>query len=211
MSIEVAVSTAAPVRNTQSRTEQILSEASFLFSQNGYAGTRMSDIAAAIGVTKPIVYRHFESKQVLFEALVRRILSAQIKEVCALIDQYKGPTSDLLNQLSRDAYMGLKQPGALAPWRIAVGEADRFPDLAAFLREDFMDPILVSITGLFERAIAAGEMKPAHPATLARLFASPIASVAMMLATFGEQDPDIEDIDAFLAAHVDGFWRGWAA
>jgi AcrR family transcriptional regulator len=210
MTLEVAMLGDRAVTPANERSERILVEATRLFSMNGYAGTRMSDIAAAIGVTKPIVYRHFDSKQTLFEALVRRVLSAQIEGACALIDNHKGSARTLLDQLVRDARGALALPGALAPWRIAVGEADRFPDLAAFLREDFLEPILQSITGLFERALAAKELGRADASTLARLFCSPIASVAMLLATFGEEDEQLVDIDSFLTAHVDGFWRGWA-
>jgi AcrR family transcriptional regulator len=211
MSLEAQLTSIRISVPANERSERILVEAARLFSENGYAGTRMSDIASAIGVTKPIVYRHFDSKQTLFEALVRRVLSAQIEGACALIDSHKGSARPLLGQLVRDARVSLETPGALAPWRIAVGEADRFPDLAAFLRGDFMDPILQSITRLFERAIAAKELARADASTLARLFCSPVATVAMLLATFGEEDEALFDIDAFLTAHVDGFWRGWSA
>jgi AcrR family transcriptional regulator len=211
MSLEADVASIRVSIPANERSERILTEATRLFSENGYAGTRMSDIAAAIGVTKPIVYRHFDSKQTLFEALVRRVLLAQIEGACAAIDGHKGATRPLLDQLVRDARTSLQLPGALAPWRIAVGEADRFPDLAGFLRNDFLEPIVQSITHLFERAIGAKELVQGDAATLARLFCSPIATVAMVLATFGEQDEDMFDTDAFLAAHVDGFWRGWSA
>jgi AcrR family transcriptional regulator len=210
MSIDAQVVSARVSVPANDRAERILVEATRLFSENGYAGTRMSDIASAIGVTKPIVYRHFDSKQTLFEALVRRVLSVQIEGACALIDGHKESARPLLAQLVRDARAALELPGALAPWRIAVGEADRFPDLAAFLRKDFMDPILQSITQLFERALASKELGHADAATLARLFCSPIATVAMLMATFGEQDDQMLDVDAFLTAHVDGFWRGWS-
>jgi AcrR family transcriptional regulator len=209
MSIEIIASRQQTSGGAQERLERILVEATRLFSEYGYAGTRMSDIAAAIGVTKPIVYRYFESKQSLFEALVQRVLSEQIKGACLTIDEHTGKTRPLLDQLVRDARKALSQPGALAPWRIAVGEADRFPDLAAFLRDGFMDPILTSITGLFQRAIDGEELAGTDAATLARLFCSPIATVAMLLATFGETDDQLFDVDAFLTAHVDGFWRGW--
>jgi AcrR family transcriptional regulator len=199
------------VNSGQERFEKILVEATRLFSENGYAGTRMSDIAAAIGVTKPIVYRHFDSKQSLFEALVQRVLSEQIQGACHQIDNHKGSARPLLDTLARDARAALLMPGALAPWRIAVGEADRFPDLAMFLRTGFLDPILQSITGLFEKSLKTKELSGADAATLARLFCSPIATVAMMLATFGEADDQLFDIDANLTAHVDGFWRGWSA
>jgi AcrR family transcriptional regulator len=192
------------------RTERILQEATKLFSEFGYAGTRMTDVAAAIGVTKPIVYRYFDSKQALFEALVRRVLEAQTQNARRRIDSHVGPTRPMLEALIKDARDALSAPGALAPWRIAVGEADRFPDLAVFLRHEFMDPILESLAGLFERAIKSGELKGATGATLARLFCSPIATVAMLLATFGEAEEKLQDIDGLLDAHVDGFWRGWS-
>lgn len=208
--IEQGVGAKVPTA-VQERFEKILVEATRLFSENGYAGTRMSDIAAAIGVTKPIVYRHFDSKQSLFEALVQRVLSEQIKGACEQIDTHAGSARTLLDKLARDARTSLLMPGALAPWRIAVGEADRFPDLAEFLRTGFLDPILASITGLFEKSLKNGELSGADAATLARLFCSPIATVAMLLATFGEDNDQLFDIDAYLTAHVDGFWRGWAA
>jgi AcrR family transcriptional regulator len=182
---EERVASSRQLVSAPERFERILVEATRLFSENGYAGTRMSDIAAAIGVTKPIVYRHFDSKQALFEALVRRVLSDQIRIACEMIDGHTGPIKPLLAQLVRDARAGLATPGALAPWRIAVGEADRFPDLALFLRTDFLEPVL-------------------------QLFCSPLATVAMLLATFGDGDNQLIDVDAFLTAHVDGFWRGWA-
>jgi AcrR family transcriptional regulator len=196
--------------SAQDRAERILVEATRLFTENGYAGTRMSDVAAAIGVTKPIVYRYFDSKQVLFEALVRRVLADQVDGACRIIDEYRGPTKPLLNQLVSDARTALSVPGALAPWRIAVGEADRFPDLAAFLRHGFINPVEASIKNLFERSLAANETHGASAATLTRLFCAPVAAVAMIMATFGEAEEAQFDIDAFLAAHVEGFWRGWA-
>jgi AcrR family transcriptional regulator len=213
MSLVASEERVAPSRQLVSapeRFERILVEATRLFSENGYAGTRMSDIAAAIGVTKPIVYRHFDSKQALFEALVRRVLSDQIRMACEMIDSHTGPIKPLLAQLVRDARAGLATPGALAPWRIAVGEADRFPDLALFLRTDFLEPVLQSITSLFQRALDAKELGHTNAASLAQLFCSPLATVAMLLATFGDGDNQLIDVDAFLTAHVDGFWRGWA-
>jgi AcrR family transcriptional regulator len=41
-----------------------------LFGERGYAGTRLADVASAAGVTKPMLYRHFESKKALYLALL---------------------------------------------------------------------------------------------------------------------------------------------
>jgi AcrR family transcriptional regulator len=54
------------------RRALILREAGRLFARHGYAGTRLDDIAAAAHVTKPVVYRHFDSKKALYVALLAR-------------------------------------------------------------------------------------------------------------------------------------------
>src|ERR1041384_795151 len=49
------------------------------FARNGYHGASMNDVADAAGVTKPVLYQHFESKQGLYLALLdevgRRLLN----------------------------------------------------------------------------------------------------------------------------------------
>jgi AcrR family transcriptional regulator len=41
-----------------------------LFGERGYAGIRLDEIAAAANVTKPVLYRHFDSKKALYLALL---------------------------------------------------------------------------------------------------------------------------------------------
>jgi AcrR family transcriptional regulator len=54
------------------RRALLMREAGRLFAQHGYAGTRLEDVAAAANVTKPIVYRHFDSKKALYMALLEK-------------------------------------------------------------------------------------------------------------------------------------------
>jgi AcrR family transcriptional regulator len=54
------------------RRALLMREAGRLFAQHGYAGTRLDDIAAAANVTKPMIYRHFDSKQALYMALLTK-------------------------------------------------------------------------------------------------------------------------------------------
>lgn len=54
------------------RRAAIARAAGGLFARHGYAATRLEDIAAAAEVTKPIVYRHFDSKKALYLALLEK-------------------------------------------------------------------------------------------------------------------------------------------
>jgi len=55
------------------RREQILSTALPCFARQGYVGTGTRDLAAAAGVSEPILYRHFDGKAGLFRAVLERI------------------------------------------------------------------------------------------------------------------------------------------
>ena len=54
------------------RRALIVEAAGRLFGERGYDDTRIDDIAAAAGVTKPIVYRHFDDKRALYLSLLER-------------------------------------------------------------------------------------------------------------------------------------------
>ena len=53
-----------------STKELILEEALKQFSEKGFAGTSMRDIARPLGITKAALYKHFESKQQIFDRIV---------------------------------------------------------------------------------------------------------------------------------------------
>lgn len=54
--------------------ERILRVAARLYAVRGYEGTSMRQIAEAAGVTKPLVYYHFGSKEQLFSSLMREAI-----------------------------------------------------------------------------------------------------------------------------------------
>ncbi len=63
----------APRLPAAERRFQLLSAAITVFSRDGYHGTSMNHIAVAAGVTKPVLYQHFPSKQALYLELLGTI------------------------------------------------------------------------------------------------------------------------------------------
>ena len=55
------------------RREQLLDVALEVFARAGYHDTSMNDVAEAAGVTKPVLYQHFESKRELYQALLDEV------------------------------------------------------------------------------------------------------------------------------------------
>jgi AcrR family transcriptional regulator len=65
------------------RREQILAAATRAFARSGFAATSLDDIAAEAGITRVILYRHFESKTDLYQAVLDRfcgVLSSHVEE-----------------------------------------------------------------------------------------------------------------------------------
>ena len=56
------------------RREAILVAAAAAFARTGFAATSIADISAAAGVSHLIVYRHFDSKEALYKAVLRRAI-----------------------------------------------------------------------------------------------------------------------------------------
>jgi AcrR family transcriptional regulator len=56
----------------EQRRRLIVEAAGRLFGERGYDRTRLDDVAAAAGVTKPVLYRHFADKTALYLALLER-------------------------------------------------------------------------------------------------------------------------------------------
>lgn len=67
-----AVTTTRRRVSSDERRQLILQAAAGQFGRLGFAAARLEDIAADAGVTKPIVYRHFDSKEALYLALLER-------------------------------------------------------------------------------------------------------------------------------------------
>jgi AcrR family transcriptional regulator len=65
---------AGPVRRLRraERREQILDAATRAFARSGFAATSLDDVAAEAGITRVILYRHFESKAGMYRAVLDR-------------------------------------------------------------------------------------------------------------------------------------------
>jgi AcrR family transcriptional regulator len=65
-----------PPKSSSNRTrrDEILDEATRLFAERGYEGASMADLAEAVGMRKASLFYHFASKEVLYAAVIERLL-----------------------------------------------------------------------------------------------------------------------------------------
>ncbi|MEW5726608.1 MAG: TetR/AcrR family transcriptional regulator [Pseudomonadota bacterium] len=119
--------TCRPSRGSAKR-EAVLDAAQACFLEMGYAGTSMDAVAARAGVSKATIYAHFQGKDELFGAIMRRRCEQSIPDMPP-----PGPGEDartVLTDVARRMLALFLLPEAMAVYRIVVAESPRHPDLA---------------------------------------------------------------------------------
>ena len=139
-------------------SDRILDVATALFLGDGFGATSIEAVAKRAGVSKRTFYHRFSGKEMLFEAVVRRM----IERWTPPFDEALLNAPDLASALRRAAEHMLRvalTPEALALHRMVIAEARRFPGLARILHELGAAAAIERIAGEFDRRIAAGEMR----------------------------------------------------
>lgn len=77
------------------REQQILAAARTLFAQRGYAQVTMDDVAAAVGVTKPLLYTYFGNKERLYLECMRPAAEALLGTVLEAVAAADDPADAL--------------------------------------------------------------------------------------------------------------------
>ncbi len=110
------------------RQAQILAAAAAAFARTGFAGTSMDDVAAEAGITRLIVYRHFDSKEDLYRAVLTKVTDRLSEEWARGIERTdrRGFVFDTLLTVARE------QPDG---FQLLYQHAAREPKFAAFADE----------------------------------------------------------------------------
>lgn len=192
------------------RRADILGAARDAFNARGFAGARLEDIAAAVGVSKAALYLQFASKQAIFEAVVRDLIERTLPEAFpANITAYSA--QDLLRRFTGFAFARLASPEMAFVPRVIVGEGANFPELAKFYHDEVVSRILGVIETIIRHGIARGEFACERPDLARRTVAGGIVFGALWKVVFEPIGGEALDIPAMAQAHADTVLNGLIA
>jgi AcrR family transcriptional regulator len=119
-------SVTTPRMSAEARREQLLDVAKGLVADHGFHGVSIEAVARGAGITRPIVYRHFDDLAALLDALVER---ETLRALLQLRDVLPGDVSDLLAAF--EGYLGAVRSDPVT-WQLVLVPPEGAP---ALLRE----------------------------------------------------------------------------
>jgi len=187
------------------RPAQILAAAFEEFVSNGYAAARVEDIADRVGVTKGTVYVYFETKELLFEEMIRDS-SRSFRDIALKARELEGSPLDRLVALIQVVYQQLfddRQSREIM--RLVISEGPKFPEIVKRHERDFIDPVIAEVDALLSEGVKAGLFHPQR-AGFAELILAPVLTATVIRLILGDRfDLQRED---YIRAHIDLLLNG---
>lgn len=188
-------------RRKEERPGEILKAAMEEFSINGFAATRLDDVARRAGICKGTIYLYFKSKEELFEAVVRDRIIPYFEKMEAIELQSSGTASDILREQLQIIHRELVSTDTRYIPKLMIGEGNRFPKLAEFYFREIITRIHRLLRTVIKRGVDAGEFRPEALDWNPQALLSPVLSAAMWRVVFDQFDP--LDTQAMMDTHID--------
>ena len=187
-------------RRKEDRPQEITEAAFAAFADKGFAATKVEDVARRAGVSKGLLYLYFKTKEELFKAVIRSVVTPRVDELTRTLDS---------SELSAEAFIRgpllafmKRLPGSPASVviRLMISEAPKHPDLVNYYWDNVASRGLGALRQLLERGVASGEFRDSAVNELPQLFVAPVMMSIVWGTVFADRSLDT---DKLIETHVD--------
>ena len=180
--------------------ERILDAALEMFSQNGYAGTNIRELSASLGLVKSGIYKHFESKEEIWNALLDKMIAYYGERFGSA--EHLPPVPDSLEELvdmtMRMAGLTIRDEKIIMTRKLLSIEQFRDERARALATKHFLTGLTVMFTHVFTGMMDKGLLRKDDPAMLAFAYTAPISALIHLCDREPEKtDEAIARIEAF--------------
>lgn len=187
-------------RMTMATRKKIMEAGLVLFAQKGFALTNIKDIAEAAGISTGLIYRHFSSKEDLFNSLIANTIE-ELNKFVQILDSYDSPKQAIV-EMTASLIGDIHFSNELSRYFLIV--------IRSMLEEEVLsqiDEFRKSILSLYDKTKdlikegqKRGEFKQGNPYKYTLLFFSIIQGMANMKLFMGDKyvAPELDDVLGFL-------------
>ena len=180
--------------------ERILAAALEMFSKNGYAGTNIRELSASLGLVKSGVYKHYESKEAIWNALLDEMIAyyadhfgsaEHLPPVPDSLEEFVQITMHMVNITVHDEKIVMTRKMLT----IEQFRDDRARELAT---RHFLTGLTDMFTHVFTSMMEKGLIRQDDPKMLAFAYTAPISALIHLCDREPEKTEDaIAQVEAF--------------
>lgn len=187
-------------RKSAATREAILAAALDEFSAQGFAATRLDDVARRAKVAKGTIYVHFRDKEALFQELIRSVLTPFVGTIELALQRdmpARAIATEAVELFVKEIY-GTRRKDVI---RLMISEGARFPKLAEFYHREVLSRVMAAFRELMRRAALRGEIDGDAAVRFPQLIGAPAILAIVWNGLFERFEP--LDVRALMHAHLD--------
>ncbi len=180
--------------------EKILAAALEMFSQKGYAGTNIRELSGSLGMGKSSMYRHFESKEEIWNTLLDRMIAYYGERFGSAehLPPVPDSTDGLITMTMRMVDLTVHDEKIVMTRKVLAMEQFRDERAKALATKHFLTGLTEMFTHVFSGMMAKGLLREDDPEMLAFAYTSPISALIHLCDREPEKAEDaMAEIEAF--------------
>ena len=168
--------------------ERILEAALEMFSQKGYAGTNIRELSASLGLVKSGVYKHYESKEAIWNALLDEMIAYYAEHFGS--SEHLPPVPDspegLVDMTMRMVNFTVHDERIIMTRKVLTLEQFRDGRARELATKHFLTGLTEIFTHIFAGMMDKGSLRRDDPAMLAFAYTTPISALIHLC----DREPD---------------------
>lgn len=198
-------------RRAEARPDEMLDAALAVFSEKGFAATKVEEVAQRAGVSKGTIYLYFPSKDALMEGIVRRTVAPIAEHALPDMNKFEGDPRVPIVMLVGTLCTLLSDPNSMAVPRLVLREIMNFPAIAELYRREVLAKAIPALTALVARGVASGHLRPVDPEMTVRSIIGPIVAHIALSEVFEIRPGEGLALDKMAENHLDILFYGISA
>lgn len=186
--------------------DRILDEALILFAENGYKGTNLRDLAARMGLSKSALYKHYVSKEAIWNALLDKMEAyyalrfGSMDNLPPIPDSIEGLIQMSLGQIRFTVH----DPQIILTRKLLLTEQFHDARVCRLATKHFLEGTANIYAKVFEAMMDKGLLKKQDPRMLAFSFTAPISALIHLCDREPERQPEVfARMEAYLRYFLD--------
>ncbi len=159
--------------------ERILAAALEMFSRQGYAGTNIRELTASLGLAKSAMYRHFDSKEQIWDALLDEMTAYYAERFGSAerLPPVPGSLEELAAMTERMVDFTVRDEKVVMTRKLLTIEQFRDGRARDLATKHFLTGLTDMFTPVFSGMMDKGILKRSDPEMLAFAYTAPISAL----------------------------------